>query len=94
MPLLLACCGTSRSALPAGSDLPTVSSAVAGDAYGFMWKRALWLVVKQKRLHGSGTLKNASIVVTHVSAEGFCEEKLCCSLVSEERASKLPNPDT
>ena len=48
------------------------------DARGSMWKRTL--------LDASGTpLKNDSIVVTHVSAQGLCEGKLCSAVVSEER---------
>ena len=50
---------------------------------------------KGHRLDASDTpLKNASIVVTHVSAQGLCEEKLRISLVSEEKVCKSPNLDT
>ena len=56
-----------------------------------MWERALWLIAKHT---GSTPLKNASIVVTHVSAQGLWQVRLRRSLVSEQRVCKLPNLDT
>ena len=50
---------------------------------------------KAHKLHVSDTpLNNASVVVTHVTAQGFCEGRLRRSLVSQQKVSELPNLDT